>query len=61
MVNKKKIRSLTLYICIMLVINIILISLISATEYSVYNGTYFSVEYPVTWQVEGNNTRLTFL
>jgi len=34
--------------------------LISATEYSVYNGTYFSVEYPVTWQVEDNNTSVYF-
>jgi tetratricopeptide (TPR) repeat protein len=55
MVNKKKI-----YICTMLAINVILISLISATEYSVYNGTNLSVEYPVSWQVEENNTSLNF-
>ncbi len=60
MVNKKKIRSLTLYICAMLTINVFLISSISAMEYSFYNGTYFSVEYPVTGQVEENNTSLNF-
>lgn len=60
MVNKKKIRSVALYICAVLAINVILISLISATEYSSYNGTHFSVEYPATWQVEENNTSLYF-
>lgn len=60
MVTKKKIRSLTLYGCTMLAINVILILSISAAEYSFYNGTYFSVEYPVTGQVEENNTSLNF-
>jgi tetratricopeptide (TPR) repeat protein len=60
MVNKKQIRSLALYICTMLAINVILISSISATQYSFYNGTYFSVEYPVTGQIEENNTSLNF-
>ena len=60
MVNKKKIRSLTLYICTILAVNVILISLISAADCSFYNGTYFSVEYPVTWQVEENNTSIYF-
>jgi tetratricopeptide (TPR) repeat protein len=60
MVNRKKIRPLTLYICTMLAMNVILVPVICATNYSFYDGTYFSVEYPVTWQVEGNNTSLYF-
>jgi tetratricopeptide (TPR) repeat protein len=60
MVNKKKIGSLTIYACAMLAINVILISSISATQYSFYNGTYFSFEYPATGQVEENNTSLNF-
>jgi tetratricopeptide (TPR) repeat protein len=44
----------------MLAINVILISSISATEYSFHNGTYYSVEYPATGQVEENNTSLNF-
>ena len=60
MINRTKISSLTLYICTILAVNVVLIPSIMATEYSFYDGTYFSVEYPVTWQVEGNNTSLYF-
>lgn len=60
MVNKRQIGSLALYICIMLAINVVLTSPISATEYTLYNGTHFSVEYPVTGQIEENNTSLNF-
>jgi tetratricopeptide (TPR) repeat protein len=60
MVDRKKIMTLTLYACTILAINVVLIPSIMATEYSFYNGTYFSVEYPVTGQVEENNTSLNF-
>lgn len=60
MLNRKKAIITALYICTVLAISLILIPTIVATEYSFYNGTYLSVEYPIVWQVEDNNTSLNF-